>query len=141
MLRMARFPPDRLEIQRWFADHPREWHQGEAYRFGVERGGKLVGLVDIDEINAASGELGYWLAATAWGQGYASEAARAVVRFAFEKVGLLGLRSGHAEDNAASRNILLKLGFCEVGIVRVKSRSREEDIIQYQYALHRPPDN
>ena len=141
MLRTARFPPDRLEIQRWFADHPREWHQGEAYRFSVEREGKLIGLVDIDEINAAWGDLGYWFAATAWGQGYASEAAQAVVRFAFEKVGLLGLRSGHAGDNAASRNILLKLGFCEVDTVRVKSRSREENIIQYRYALHRPPDN
>ena len=141
MLRMARFPPNRVEIRRWFADHRREWRLGEAYRFGVEREGKLIGLVDIDEIAAAWGELGYWFEATAWGQGYASEAAQAVVRFAFKEVGLLGLRSGHVEDNAASRNVLLKLGFREVDTVRAKSRSRKEDVTQHRYELRSSLDN
>jgi hypothetical protein len=83
-------------------NHPREWQAGEAFRFGVERAGRFVGLVDIDEIRDGWGELGYWLERAAWGCGYAAEAARAVVRFAFEEAGLSGLRSGHAADNAAS---------------------------------------
>ena len=138
MLRMARFPPDRVEMHRWFSDHQREWRLGKAYRFAIERDGRVIGLMDIDEIDAAWGELGYWFEATAWGRGYASEAAQAVVRLAFEKVGLLGLRSGHAEDNAASRKVLLKIGFHKIDVVRVQSRSRKENIVQHRYALRSP---
>ena len=111
---------------------------GKAYRFAVEQKGNPIGLTDIDEIDAAWGNLGYWFEATAWGQGYASEAARTVIRFAFEEVKLLGLRSGHAGDNAASRNVLLKLGFRGFDTIRVKSRSRGESIIQCRYTLYNP---
>jgi len=135
---MACFPPDRAEIRHWFAGHEREWRAGEAYRFGVELDGRFIGVVDIDEIRAAWGELGYWFERAAWGQGYALEAAQAVVRFAFAEADLSGLRSGHADDNAASGRVLLKLGFHEVDRVRVKSRSRGEDITQRLYALSRP---
>src|SRR5262249_35297066 len=102
MLRMASFPPDREEMRRWFADHHREWMIGEAYRFAVEFQARLIGIVDIDEIAQGEGELGYWFEQASWGRGYASEAARAVVRFAFDVVGLSRLRSGHATDNTGS---------------------------------------
>ena len=32
MLSLVSFPPDRQEIERWFADHPRQWGAGHAYR-------------------------------------------------------------------------------------------------------------
>src|SRR5262245_45181197 len=49
MLRMACFPPDRDEMTGWFADHPRQWATGEAYRFAVDYDGRMVGLADLDE--------------------------------------------------------------------------------------------
>jgi [ribosomal protein S5]-alanine N-acetyltransferase len=61
MLRMASFPPDRQEIRRWFADHECEWLAGEAFRFAVELEGRMVGVVDVDEIAEREGALGYWL--------------------------------------------------------------------------------
>ena len=138
MLRMATFPPDREGIEAWFADHPREWAAGEAYRFAVELQGRFIGVVDVDEISGQEGELGYWFEQASWGRGYAREAAQAVVDFAFGKVGLRGLRSGHAAENAASGNILLKLGFRPLDIVRVESRSRGQDIQQQRYVLSAP---
>ncbi|MGO4264179.1 GNAT family N-acetyltransferase, partial [Lysobacter sp. TAB13] len=60
MLRMASFPPDRADIALWFADHPREWAAGEAYRFAVEFQGRAIGVIDVDEISQGEGELGYW---------------------------------------------------------------------------------
>jgi [ribosomal protein S5]-alanine N-acetyltransferase len=138
MLRMASFPPRREEIVDWFADHPREWATGEAYRFGVELRGRLMGVVDIDDIGQEEGELGYWFDQETWGQGYASEAAKAVVRFAFCDVGLQRLRSGHAVDNRASASVLLKLGFRPRDIVQRMSRSRGEEIMQRRYILASP---
>lgn len=138
MLRMASFPPDREEIESWFADHQRQWSAGEAYRFAVERRERLIGLVDIDEIADGNGELGYWFERASWGHGYASEAALAVVRFALDVVGLSGLRSGHATDNPASGRVLLKLGFRPRDTVRRSSRSRGETITQRRYLLSAP---
>lgn len=136
MLRMASFPPDRAEIEAWFADHPREWAAGKAYRFSAMLDGRMIGLVDIDEITDSEGEIGYWFEQAAWGQGFASEAARAVVRFAFA-AGLLSLRSGHAADNAASGRVLVRLGFRLLDRVERPSRSRGEAILQCRYQLAR----
>ncbi|MGO4737291.1 GNAT family N-acetyltransferase [Bosea sp. 2KB_26] len=135
MLRMASFPPDRADIALWFADHPREWAAGEAYRFAVEFQGRAIGVIDVDEISQGEGELGYWFEQASWGRGYASEAAQAVVNFAFRTVGLSQLLSGHAVDNAASGQVLLKLGFRPLDIVQRTSRSRGETILQRRYVL------
>ncbi len=135
MLRMASFPPAQKEIAAWFADHRREWVASEAYRFAVELQGQFIGLVDIDEIRQNTGELGYWFEQAAWGRGFAFEAAQAVVRFAFNNVGLSQLRSGHAIDNTGSQRVLLKLGFHQLDVVPRASRSRGEEIMQRQYML------
>lgn len=137
MLRMASFPPDRTEIEAWFADHQREWAAGEAYRFAATLDGRMIGLVDLDGIAADEGELGYWFEQAAWGQGFASEAARAVARFAFTDACLLSLRSGHAMDNAASGRVLTGLGFRLLDRVERPSRSRGETILQCRYRLAR----
>lgn len=135
MLRMASFPPHRQEMQSWFLDQPREWQAGEAYRFAVEREGRMIGIVDLDEIADRVGSLGYWFDRASWGRGYAFEAAQAVMRFAHEDVGFEGLKSGHAADNTASGRVLVKLGFSPVDRVEIFSRSRGTMIVQHRYAL------
>ena len=55
MLSLASFPPDRQEIERWFADHPRQWEAGYACRFAVMLEGEMVGLVDVDGIGQGEG--------------------------------------------------------------------------------------
>ena len=57
------------------------------------------------------GELGVHIGSRHWGQGYATEAARAVMAHAFEKLGGTGLFAGHNPKNQASRHILGNLGF------------------------------
>jgi len=56
---------------------------GSAYRFAVVLDGQVTGCVDIDEIASGAGELGCWLDEAYWGRGMASEAAAALVKFAF----------------------------------------------------------
>lgn len=140
MLALASFPPDRQEIERWFADHPCEWEGGRAYRFAIVLNEKMVGLVDIGGIAEREGTLGYWLDRAVWGHGYAFEAARAVTRFAAEEAGLLKLKAGHAHDNLASGHILFKLGFRRLDSVELFSRPRNETISQCRYVrtLSRP---
>ena len=97
----------------------------------------MIGCADVDEIEGAEGVIGYWLDEAAWGQGFASEAARAVVDFAFGQLGLTRLTTGHAADNPASGHVLEKLGFQPIGETRVWSNPRGEAIRQIRYALER----
>lgn len=55
-------------------------------------------------------ELGYWLGRPFWGQGLMTEAANALVADFFKHAGQ-ELWSGYFPANAASRNVLAKLGF------------------------------
>ena len=64
----------------------------------------LVGCVSIQET------LGYWYGEPFWGRGYASEAARALVRDYFVS-STEPLLSGYHLGNDGSRNVLEKLGF------------------------------
>jgi len=55
--------------------------------------------------------LGYWLGKAHWGQGYASEAGKAVCNFAFGELKMPRLLSQYHSDNPASGHVLSKLGF------------------------------
>jgi RimJ/RimL family protein N-acetyltransferase len=56
-------------------------------------------------------ELGAHVRKLHWGQGYAQEASRAVIRYAFEALGAAALFAGHHPANEVSRRLLLALGF------------------------------
>ena len=55
-------------------------------------------------------EIGWRLAPELWGQGYATEGARAVLRFAFDELGLEEVVSYTAPLNTGSRRVMEKLG-------------------------------
>jgi len=64
------------------------------------------------------GEIGYVLARSAWGQGYASEAADLVMRFGFEDLGLHKISATCEPFNFASAKVLLKAGLSLEGFLR-----------------------
>ena len=63
-------------------------------------------------------ELGYWLGVPYWGQGYATEAGREMIRYGFEQLDLHRVFATHFAHNPASGNILRKLGMRHEGCQR-----------------------
>lgn len=63
-------------------------------------------------------ELGYWLGVAYWGKGYATEAAREVLRYGFEDLGLHRIFATHFKHNPASGRILKKVGMSYEGCQR-----------------------
>jgi len=55
--------------------------------------------------------MGYYLRREFWGQGFATEAGRGVIRYAFETMKVNGLFAGHHPENHVSKIVLEKLGF------------------------------
>jgi len=60
-------------------------------------------------------ELGFHLRPEHWGQGFATEAARAVISCAFTTAAVGTLVAGHHPEHEASRRVLLRLGFRHTG--------------------------
>ncbi len=118
----------------WIADH--EWccRRGESIQWAitVRETEALVGacgLVLNRRFNHA--ELGYWIGAPYWGKGYATEAARALVTYAFEDLDLHKVHAHHFQRNPASGRVLEKAGFIHEGILREHARkgSGYEDLV------------
>jgi RimJ/RimL family protein N-acetyltransferase len=75
------------------------------------------GFHDIDW-QARQCDTGYWVRAGAQGRGIATEAANAMVRYAFCALGMRRVGLTHSGGNEASRRIAEKLGFVRKGIQR-----------------------
>ncbi len=74
-------------------------------------------------------ELGYWLARTHWGQGYASEAAAAALNWARDGWGKRAVRASHFVENPASGRVLIKAGMLYTGVVEaLHCVARGEDV-------------
>src|SRR5258708_14094011 len=102
-------------------DHAIEFVRGTAKEargtvFLIESSFVPVGMVGVDWREADAPELGYWLGVEHWGQGFGTEAARAVIDFAFEEFDVEHLVSGARLTKPSARNILEKSGFQWVGV-------------------------
>lgn len=97
---------------------------------------ELIGGIGIDRATDGASELGYWLTPGAWGQGYATEAGRAVIELARETLRIPRLTAGHFVDNPASGKVLRKLGFRPTGRTeRRPCRARGHRVACVGYAL------
>jgi [ribosomal protein S5]-alanine N-acetyltransferase len=94
-----------------------------------------VGLRIDDQHKHA--ELGYWLGVPYWGQGYATEAAREILRYGFEDLGLHRIFASHFKHNPASGRILLKLGMRHEGRQRQHLRKWDQFVDSEFYGMLR----
>jgi len=82
-------------------------------------------------------ELGYWLGVPFWGQGYATEAAREVIRYGFENLRLHRIFASHFQHNPASGKILKKLGMRYEGCQREHLRKWDQFVDSELYGILR----
>jgi ribosomal-protein-alanine N-acetyltransferase len=82
--------------------------------------GTFLGWCGLTQWNPdfRSASLGYVLGESAWGHGYATEAARVLLRWAFDTLDLNRVQSETDTRNVASARVLEKLGFVREGTLR-----------------------
>lgn len=68
-------------------------------------------------VDGRIGEIGYYFRREFWGQGYASEAVAAVIRYCGETLGLERLWANIDDRNARSRKLLQRLGFRQAALL------------------------
>ncbi|WKX70922.1 GNAT family N-acetyltransferase [Streptomyces sp. XD-27] len=79
--------------------------------FGIVAGRDVVGVTALRLRQPGLGTLSYILREDTWGKGYATEAAKQVVEFAFTTADLERLEAKHHPENPASGRVLAKAGF------------------------------
>jgi [ribosomal protein S5]-alanine N-acetyltransferase len=128
--------PYSLKLARqWIADTAHLYAQGRVAVFAITRkpDGKLSGTIGLRDIDAehSLAEMGFWVAVECWGQGYATEAARAVLAFGFEQLGLNRIYAHHMVRNPASGRVLARIGLQREGLLRQRVRKWDvfEDVV------------
>lgn len=87
----------------------------ETYAIVLKETGLPIGSIGLHNNDLAQNddeaELGYWLGVPYWGNGLVPEAARELIRHAFEDLKLERIWCGYYEGNQKSKRVQEKLGF------------------------------
>ncbi len=120
----------------WIASHATAAADGTFYTFAVEQkaNGLLLGGIAITpSARFRRAEIGYWLGIEHWNNGYTTEAARRIVAFGFEQLGLVRIQATCYPRNPASAKVMQKIGMTYEGLLRgyVYKDGIQEDIAMY----------
>lgn len=108
---------------------PGQWARGEGGVFAVAGpSGQYAGRIDLhlSYEDPMVGSVGYLIAPSARGRGYATTAVRAVCAWAFENLRLARVEWRAHLGNLASRRVAAKAGFVEEGVLRRACPQRGE---------------
>lgn len=107
--------------------------------WAIREAGRAIGGISLRLFaEARIGELGYSIAPARWRQGYATEAARALIDAAFTALPQLARVRALADvRNAGSRRVLRKCGLRREGILRRNRPGRDGLIDEAWYGLLR----
>ena len=121
----------------WIGSHAEQFEQGTGVVFAItlKETGDLVGAISLFSIRAAfeRAEMGYWVGVPYWNKGICSEAAKALVGYAFDELGLNRVFAEHMTRNPGSGRVMQKAGMTYEGTLRqhVKKGDRYEDLMVY----------
>lgn len=133
------------DAQSWLRLTRQHYANGTAYPFALElrETGEFIGGIGLNpEPRHHRAEAGYWLGQPYWGQGLATEALGALLRFGFEELGLHKIYATHHADNPASGRVMAKNGLVLEGKLAQHEQRGGQYLDLWQYGLlcahHRP---
>lgn len=124
VLRYWDAPPweKRAQAERFIAVCEQMAQEGTGARLAIEQGADnaFIGWCSLAKWvpDYRSASMGYCLADTAWGKGFATEAAGALLGWAFDTLDLNRVQAETDTRNIASSRVLEKLGFVREGTLR-----------------------
>jgi RimJ/RimL family protein N-acetyltransferase len=130
------------DVERVFRWHQTEWNSRHLFIFGVweKETGAYVGesyLANADW-NVPRIEVGYFIVQASTRKGFATEAARTTVRFAFDHLGVVRVELQCTADNVGSIKVAENCGFVYEGRFRERHRKKSGllvDVLWYGMLL------
>ncbi|MDZ8087664.1 MAG: GNAT family N-acetyltransferase [Nostoc sp. DedQUE12b] len=98
---------------------------------------RLIGNcgIRVNDPEMREANIGYELNTQYWGQGYATEAAQAILKFGFEELRMHRIWSWCVSENVASVRVLEKIGMRREGHLREKELIKGKWYDNFLYAL------
>jgi len=103
----------------------------------LKEDGQLIGgcSIHVSDSNNREGWIGYCLSRHFWRQGYATETAKALLRFGFDQLGLHRIFSLCDPENLASAHVLEKVGMEQEGRFRERKFRKGKWHDELSYAI------
>ncbi len=99
----------------------------------------MCGFTVVSTKDREGGAMGYGVNRTVWGRGYTTEAAKAMIHFGFQKLGLRRITSTCDVKNKASARVMEKAGMKREGLFRknVFQKGKWRDTFFYAILKHK----
>ncbi len=134
--------PDNKNVTReylrpFIGDQKAEVRKKYCWTIRLQTTGEFIGLsgMTVTADRFKMGEIWYNLMPTHWGNGYATEVAKRLIRFGFEMLNLHRIEAGVATENKRSIKVLEKAGMSIEGIRRKILPIRGDWVDNYHYAI------
>ena len=129
--------PELGDVMRFVRLKLRAYDSPETYYWAVvpKDAGECVGMVTITEVTGRSGNLAYTLGRAWQGNGYATEAAFAILKLMFDTVGIRVVYGSHFTPNTSSGKVLLRVGMIKTGENMGPIRHRSEYLTYEDYEI------
>lgn len=105
----------------WIQEHENQYLAHTAIHFAIVKRDEdlLIGAIGLSlDLQNQRAEIGYWIGKPFWNQGYATEAAQRVLKFAFDELDLNRIEARHMTKNPASGRVMQKIGMSYEGTLR-----------------------
>jgi ribosomal-protein-alanine N-acetyltransferase len=129
-------PEKAIDLIDWFVG---KFAAHEFVTWAITLDGKLIGVCGTyahDDENKRI-EIGYHIVPTLWGQGYATEAARAIIAWSFANLDIHRIEADCTEGNIGSELVMLKCGFTQEGLLRESCWEHERFVNIKKFGLLR----
>jgi ribosomal-protein-alanine N-acetyltransferase len=113
------------------------FEKDKVFELAIERkeDGKVIGLLGLIYQDHGQGEMGWALGVEYRGQGYATEAARALMDYGFNSMGLHRIHADTSTDNLAAWRIMERLGMRREGLLRGAVYEEGKWVDRYVYGM------
>ncbi len=113
------------------------FEEDKVFELAIERkeDGKVIGLLGLIRQDHGQGEMGWALGVEYRGQGYATEAARALMDYGFNSLGLHRIHADTGTDNLASCRMMERLGMRREGLLRGAVYEEGQWVDRYVYGV------
>lgn len=120
----------------WIENHQKNFDEDRSYEFAITDriSGNLYGAISLSNNQKFNnGEIAYWIGEEYWGKGYGTEAAKAIIDFAFKEKELHKVFARYFKSNPASGRIMQKVGMVQEGLLKdqVVKDGKYEDLIYF----------
>src|SRR6478609_362345 len=98
--------------EKWIASHLLQYLEKKNAIFAIRSpSGDLYGAINLSlNMNDQRGELGYWIGLPFWNKGICTDAARRLIQFGFDDLGLNKIYARHLGGNTGSGRVMEKIG-------------------------------